>query len=357
MRLLLLCALALLGCESVLSAQTFKLVQLPADVQTGPASIGVQTKEGRIFAGPVTGGLLRLQADAGAWEELPPPSLARFLPDFKDGLALAQGNGGSGLLRAVGDDFTAFFPTVPALRDPAFTTGLSAVLGRDATGTFWASVAPTFGGINGKVVVAHFDPASADWIYDEVPTELTLGSARPAMTSDARFFFRPQESGLWEIDVPNHVLVERVPCTHELFRPSGEGFMQCQEQTYVFAGLNGELFLLNAHRELWRVPARGTAPSLVVKGELPRLATEGRAQAAPLTYVDPKGRVWLGFRWGTNVDGDVSYLYVAEPSKSDKWTFLKKDLPRSIVLLGNANTPLISSVSQNTGLLLFRAAE
>ena len=36
------------------------------------------------------------------------------------------------------------------------------------------------------------------------------------------------------------------------------------------------------------------------------------------TYVDPKGRVWLGFRWGTNVDADLSYLYVAEPAKRDR---------------------------------------
>ena len=358
MRLLLLCALALLGCEPpALSADNFKLVQLPADVQTGPAIAGVQTKEGRIFAAPVTGGLLRLEADAGTWTELPAPSMQRFMRDFKEGLSVAQGTNNTGLFRAVGEGFSAFDPAVPSLGDPAFSAvGWSSVIGRDATGTFWASVAPSFGGIDGKVVVAHVDP-SGDWLYDEVPTMLTLGSARPAMTSDARFFFRPHESGLWEIDVPNHALVERVSCEHELFRPSGGSFVKCQEETWVFAGLGGELFLLNANRELWRIAARGTLPALVVKGELPKLATEGRAVGAPLTYVDPKGRVWLGFRWGTNVDADVSYLYVAEPAKSDKWTFLKKDLPRSIALFGDANTPLISSTSQNTGLLLFRAAE
>ncbi len=348
-RLFVLCALVLLGCETELSAETFKLVPLPADIMTGPARAGVQTKEGRIFAVPLTGGLLRLAADAGVWEELSAPAMTRFLPDFKEGLTLAQGESTSGLFRASDDAFVALEPTVPAP-----TAGFSTVLGRDATGTLWASSTPRFASEDAGVVLAHFD---ADWQYDEVPIPFMQGtvSLRPTMTSDARFFFRPDRSGLWEIDLPNHALVQRVTCEHELFRASSEMFMPCQEDTFLFAGLSGELFLLNANHELWRVPGRGTTPALVVKGTLPKL--EGRIIGAPNTYVDPKGRVWLGFRRGENVDADTSSLYVAEPAKRDMWLFLKGELPRAIALFGDGDAPLISSTSQNTGLLMFRVAD
>ena len=357
LRFHVMCALVLCGCEPVLSAETIKVVQLPADIMTGPARAGVQTKEGRIFATPLTGGFLRL-TDAGVWEELPAPAMQRFFPDFKEGLSIAQGENG-GLFRASGDAFIGFEPAVPALSNPAFaSSGWSAVLGRDATGVLWAAATPTFASVDGGVFLARLDPAAADWQYDEVPITFprqTL-ALRPAMTSDARFFFRPDDSGLWEIDLPNHTLVQRVTCEHELFRPSSAASMPCKEATFVFAGRDGELFLLNPNRELWRIAARGTLPSLVVKGELPKLG-EGQAFGAPLTYVDPKGRVWLGFRWGQNVDADTSSLYVAEPARGDKWTFLKRDLPRTIALFGDANTPLISSTSQSPGLLLFRVEE
>ena len=366
-RLLLPCTLALLGCEPVLSAETFKLVPLPPDLQTGPALTAVQTKEGRIFATPSSGGFLRLAADGGAWEDVPAPAMQRYVPDFKEGLSLGQGANATGLFRASGDAFIGFEPPVPVLGHVAFSNvGWSAPLGRDATGVFWATAAPTFGSLDGRVFVAHLDPAApADWIIEEVPIDSqgqSLPASKPAMTSDARFFFRPYNSGIWEIDLPNHVVVERVKCEHELFRPSHADYVQCQEDTYVFAGRDGELFILNPNRELWRLPARGTTPALAVKGELPKLdkVTEAgfnRYSGTPLTYVDPKGRVWLGFRWGENIGSDTSYLYVAEPAKSDAWTFLKKDLPRNIALFGDGNGPLISSGSQDTGLVMFRVAE
>lgn len=352
-RLLVLCALSSLGCQPDLSAATFKLVPLPPDIMTGPARAGVQTKEGRIFAVPLTGGLLRLPTDGGLWEELPAPAMTRFMPDFKEGLTLAQGENTTGLFRASGEIFTALTPTVPAP-----TAGFPAVLGRDATGQLWASSAPRFATEDAGVVLAHFDSSSGgEWQYDEVPIPFMQGaiSLRPTMTSDARFFFRPDQSGLWEIDLPNHALVQRVTCEHELFRASAQTFMPCQEETFIFAGLGGELFLLNPNHELWRVPARATTPALVVKGTLPKL--EGRLIGAPATYVDPKGRVWLGFRRGENVDADTSSLYVAEPGKRDGWLFLKGELPRAIALFGDAEAPLISSTSQNTGLLMFRVAD
>lgn len=74
-------------------------------------------------------------------------------------------------------------------------------------------------------------------------------------------------------------------------------------------------------------------------------------------YVDPKGRVWLGFRWGENLASDTSYLYVAEPSRRDGWTLLRSDLPRNTSLFGDGTTPLLSSGSLDTGLLVFRVLE
>ena len=356
--------LLLMGCQPLLSADTLKLVQLPADITTGPALAGVQTREGQIFVAPISGGFLRLGADGGAWDDVPAPVMTRFLPDFQEGLSLAQGP--NGLYRDQGERFVAIEPLVPPLSNAAFSNaGWSAVLGRDATGEFWATAAPSFGALDGRVFVAHLDPAAADWLYDELPLTFprqALPAARPAMTSDSRFFFRPIESGIWEIDLPNHVLVERVTCMHELFRPSHADSTQCQEDTYVFAGRDGVLFILNPNRELWRIDARGTTPTLVVKGELPKLdkVTEtgsNRYAGPPQLYVDPKGRVWLAFRWGENVESDTSYLYVAEPAKRDSWTFLTKDLPRNIALFGDGAAPLVSSGSQNTGLLVFRIAE
>ena len=353
-------ALLLLGCEPVLSAQTLKLVPLPPDVQTGPALAGVQTKEGRIFAAPVTGGLLRLTADAGAWDVLPAPVLQRFLPDFKEGLSLALGENDTGLFRASGDHFVGFTPAVPALSDPSFSVvGWNGLIGRDATDVLWASAAPTLGT---SVFLAHLDPGASDWSYDEVPVALlprqAVPAERPVMTSDARFFYRPAMAGLWELDLANHALVERVACDHPLFRASRTNTTPCQDNTLVFAGRGGQLFLFTPNHELWRLDAHGTTPSLVVKGDLPKLeVVVDRNPAEPHAWVDPKNRVWLSFRWGTNVDSDTSWLYVAEPGKHDSWTFLKGDLPRSVLLFGDGPTPLISSASQNTGLLLFRIAE
>jgi hypothetical protein len=97
-----------------------------------------------------------------------------------------------------------------------------------------------------------------------------------------------------------------------------------------------------------------------VKGELPSLektnadGTNRYTPGQPLWYVDPKGRVWLEFRWGNNTGDDVAYLYVAEPAKRDGWTFLSKALPRNSVPFGDGETPLVSNGSQETGLQLFR---
>lgn len=361
---LLVTSFVVLGCEPVLSADTVKLVQLPADLTTGPATAAVQTRTGHIFATPISGGFLRLGADGGAWDELPPPAMLRSLPDFQGIDTLTQGANDT-LFRAEGEGFTAL--DVPPLTHEAFSSvRFFGVLGRDATGTFWAAAAPSFGAIDKRVFVARREvDAPSEWKVDEVPLAnlgQTIAAGTPAMTSDARFFFRPANSGLWEIDLANHAVVERVSCDHELFRASGPDYTACQEDTVVFAGRGGELFLLTPNRELWRIAARQTLPELAVKGELPKLdkVTEtgaNRYGSIPDTYVDPKGRVWISFRWGENDPTDTSYLYVAEPAKRQSWTFLTRDLPRNMALFGEGPTPLISSGSQDTGLLLFRIVE
>jgi hypothetical protein len=362
-----LTALPLWGCGPELSAASVVLAQLPADPTRGPATSAVQTSEGWVFVQPSSGGFLRLAADGGAWEPVAGPAMTRFLPDLKEGLTLSPGAGATGLFRASGGTFVGFEPPVPVLAlAPFASAGWAAVLGRDGQGTFWASTA-SFDGAEGRAHLARLEPSSpTEWKLDEfrlTSARQTLPASRPAMTSDGRFFFRPLESGVWELDRDTLALVERVPCSHELFRPSHSDYAPCQEDTLVFAGRQGELFILNPSFELWRLPAGGTSPVLVVKGERPGLERVTEAgfnrysPGGPQVYVDPKGRVWLGFRWGENLASDTSYLYVAEPSRRDGWTLLRSDLPRNTSLFGDGTTPLLSSGSLDTGLLVFRVLE
>lgn len=352
--LAVLSSCVLLACPPPLGKDSVKVVKLAADVQEGPATVAVQTKDGAFFAAPSNGGFLTLSsADAGMWESASGPAMKRFVRDFKDQSTLGEGVMNAGLFSGSQSGFTAVSPAVPGLTHMAFAPSapFSAVRGRDATGTWWASSAPSFGGFSGKQFLAHFDVGAADWVVEEVPLAdmgQAVPAASPAMTSDARFFFRPDMSGVWEVDVPNHVMAERVPCSAELFHGA------CDKPVFVFGGLGGELFIFNDARELWRIGSRETLATLVVKGALPSLPGEGARVGAPSFYADPKGRVWLAFRHGTNVNADVSYLYVAEPAKSDAWTFISSELPRAVVLLGDGDAPLISSTSQDTGLLLYR---
>ena len=354
--------LVLFGCDPVLSKDTFKLVPLPADLQEGPATAAVLTKQGHVFAAPISGGFLHL-ADAG-WEPSS-PALGRFVRDFKSNDTFGFPTSGTQtLFVADGGAFTQVEPPVVPPNHPAFTSaGLSSLRGSDATGTWWASSAPSFGGFSNTQFLAHLDPGAADWVLEQIPLAnpaQTIPASSPAMTSDARFFFRPANSGVWEVDVANKMMVERVTCEHELFDATSPDDKDCQEDTFVFAGLAGELFILNPKRELWRIGARETIPKLVVKGELPSLektnadGTNRYTPGQPLWYVDPKGRVWLEFRWGNNTGDDVAYLYVAEPAKRDGWTFLSKALPRNTLPFGDGETPLLSNGSQETGLQLFR---
>ncbi|MFT3713838.1 MAG: hypothetical protein QM817_39770 [Archangium sp.] len=352
-RALVVALVVLTACPPPLGKDSIKVVKLPADVQEGPASVAALTKDGVVFAAPSNGGFLMLTPDAGAWQPAGGTEMKRFLRDFKDGSTLAEGANDTGLFSGNKSGFVAVSPVVPALTHAAFSANppFASVRVRDAQGVWWASSAASFGGFSGKQFLAHFDVGATDWTVEEIPLAdggQAVPAANPAMTSDARFFFRQDRSGVWEVDLPNHVMVERVPCTEALFAAG------CDRQAFVFAGLAGETFIFNDARELWRIGSRETLAKLVVKGDLPSLPSEGMRVGAPSFYVDPKGRVWLAFRHGTNVNGDVSYLYVADPAVKDAWIFVSAELPRAVVLLGDGNAPLISSTSQDTGLLLYR---
>lgn len=41
--------------------------------------------------------------------------------------------------------------------------------------------------------------------------------------------------------------------------------------------------------------------------------------------------------------------YVVDPARSDTWTFLRSDLPRNLVMFGDADTPLLVSGTLETG--------
>jgi hypothetical protein len=352
-RALLVVVVVFAACPPPLGKDSIKVVKLPADVQEGPAAVAALTKDGVVFAAPSNGGFLKLAPDAGAWEPAGGTDMKRFLRDFKDGSTLAEGANDTGLFSGSKNGFVAVSPAVPGLTHMAFSASppFASVRVRDAQGAWWASSAPSFGGFSGKQFLAHFDVGASDWAVEEIPLAdggQAVPAANPAMTSDARFFFRQDRSGVWEVDVANHVMVERVGCSDAVFAAG------CDKAAFVFAGNAGETFVFNDAHELWRIGSRETIAKLVVKGALPSLPSEGMRVGSPSFYVDPKGRVWLAFRWGTNVNGDVSYLYVADPATKDAWIFVSNELPRAVVLLGDGNGPLISSTSQDTGLLLYR---
>lgn len=357
-RLMLLVSLLVWSCEPALSPDTLKLVTLPADFQTGPATDAVQTKDGRVYALPIEGGMLRLASDGGAWDVLPAPTMRRFLHDFQANETLAISGASPDVYREVDGGFVPLIENMPQL-----TVDNAYLRGRDATGTLWATTVPT-AGMSTHLSVWRLEAADPSaWKFDLVPLA-DLGQTIPAtnstLTSDGRLFFRPYNSGVWEVDRANAVMVERVKCDHELFRASHPDYRACQEDTYLYAGLNGELFILNPNHELWRIPPSSTTPVLVVKGELPKLevknpnGTNRYAPGGPRVYVDPKGRVWLCFTWGNNDSDDTSYLYVVDPAKEDAWTYLIDALPRNLVLFGNGELPLISSQDSATGLKLWR---
>jgi hypothetical protein len=364
--LLLLAALA--ACGPTLTSERVKVEPLPADVQTGLATFAVRTPSGSTFVAPNTGGFLRLAADGASWEALSDRPMVRGYPDFKDGLSLALGDANTGIFRAEGDHFVGFEPPVPVLSHEAYSNvGWSALRGRDANGVFWATAAPTFGTLDGRLVVAHLDPAApTEWVYEEVPLagpRQTIPASAATLTRDGRLFFRVTEGGVWAVDLAAKQVTEVVGCDHELFRPSHPDYPQCKEDTLLAAGPKGELFILNPNREVWRLLPGETSPTLVVKAGLEELVVQDAdgynnySPGGPQLYVDPKGRLWLVFTWGNNSEADTSYLYAVDPASDDTWNFIRGDLPRGLRPFGDGDTPLLSSLIVRSGLLLFRVLE
>ncbi|MFO0599679.1 MAG: hypothetical protein U0228_30510 [Myxococcaceae bacterium] len=348
-RLPLLALGFLTACGPVVNKDTVVLEKLPADVQTGQATQAVLTSEGNVFGVPASGGFVELKPDAGAWEEVSGPAMKRFVVNFKDTQTLAEGQSSApGLFVAKGHGFVAVEPAVPALTHAAFqNASWSTVKGRDAQGTWWSVSPPSFGQFDGKQSVAHFDVGASDWVVDEVPLAdpaHTTFAAAPVMTSDARFFFRPTKFGLFEIDLANHQMVERVPCSAELFNGACDA-----ATTFLFAGRDGVLFIFSAAHELWRIGSRETTATRVVKGALPSLPGDAGPLATPSFYVDPAGRVWLAF-----TSGAASFLYEAEPKARDSWTFISSTLPAALTLFGDGPLPILSNEASSAGLLVYR---
>ncbi len=358
-RALVLSALVLAGCGP--DAAGIPVVKLPVDAARPVAALAVQSRDGRVHASLFDGSWVRLTADGSVWEAAPGPAVKGLLLDHQQGLTLALGADGS-WLRAAAGAYAPLEPPVPPL--PASFEGQRAVLGRDAQGRLWATAAATSGTAAGGLALHRLEPdAGSAWQVERVPLAIvrhTIPAASPALTAAGRLFYRPLESGLWEVDRAGGAVVERVPCSHPLFRPSHPDYVACQEDWLLAAGRGGELFVLTPGHELWRLPPGSTTPQLAVQGALPGLEVQnelGFNRYAPggyQLYVDPRDRVWLLFRWGDNVPDDVSYLYLADPAHGDGWALVRKDLPRNLRLSGDGPGPLLFSGSPEDGLLVFR---
>jgi hypothetical protein len=355
----LVSAMALLGCG--VDGGSVRVTQLPADLARPVAASALQTRDGQVYVSLLDGAWLRLTADGAAWEAALPPAVRSLVADHQQGQTLGLGTDGT-WLRAGAAGFAALEPGVPSL--PATFAGNRSVLGRDARGSMWAIGQAVGSTAFGDLALHRLDPdAGTTWQLERFPIHIgrhIFPATSPAMTSEGRFFYRPLESGLWEVDRAGRALVERVPCTHPLFRASHPDYLDCQEDTVVFAGRHGQLLLLNPNHELWRLAPGSSTPALVVKGALPQLVLTDEAgfnfysPGGYRVYVDPQDRVWLLFRWGDNDPGDTSYLYVADPARGDGWSFVRSDLPRNLLIFGDGPGPLLTGGSPEDHLLVFR---
>lgn len=350
MRLAVLCCFALISCSPV-SPDRFRFVELPQSFELGVAGMSIQTTTGDVYVSTIRGSWLRMKKGATAWENLGQPGLSRTAPDFQQGKALGLLSNNTGVAVETATGFMLLDPPVNAP-----PTG--ALLGRDTSGVFWSTSSSAT-----HVLLSKWDAASTTWTTENLAYDLLPAGTETALTGTGSVFMRPANKGLFEADREDKRLVERVPCTHAMFRPSHPDFRACQQDSTLVGDVDAVL-IATANHEVWRVSPGASEPVLVVKGDLqgvtlPVDANGNSIVGIPQVHLDSKRRVWLIYRFGLNVGSDVSELHVADLSGAPPatWQRLRGNLERNMRLFGVGPTPVLSTGSEDQGLRVVRIEE
>lgn len=344
-----LLALGLISCSPV-APERFRFTQLPQSLELGVASFSLQTTSGDVYVSTFMGKWLRLKKGATTWEVVTEPGLTSVVADFQQGKAL-------GLSTTMGG-YAIETTTGFALLDPPVNVPPGTPLGRDKDGTLWAMNASAT-----HVLLSKWDPGARVWTTENLTYPVLPAGTPTGFTSTGRLFLRPHDKGLFEADRDTKTVVERVPCTHPMFRPSHPDSRACQEDTTLLGDLDGSLLIATPNREVWRLPARATEPVLVVKSELSGITRpdpEGLSFIGiPQVHLDAKRRLWLVYRWGLNTSTDVVHLHVADATAAQPvtWVKLRDDLERNMRAYGVGPTPVLSTGSLDQGLNVIRIDE
>lgn len=343
-------SMLLISCSPV-SPDRFRFVELPQRLELGAAGMSIQTTAQDVYVSTIRGSWLRMKKGATAWEQLGPPGLSRTAIDFQQGKALGLLSNNTGVALESPMGFVLLDPPVNA--PPS-----GVLLGRDKNGLFW-SIAPS----PTHVLLSKWDAASSTWTTENLASDLLPAGTETALTGTGSVFFRPANKGLFEADRDAKRIVERVPCTHPMFRPSHPDFRACQQDT-TLVGDGDSVLVSTANHEVWRFGSGASEPVLVVKGDLqgvtlPVDANGNSIVGVPQVHLDSKRRLWLIYRFGTNVGSDVSELHVADVSgaQPSTWQRLRGDLERNMRLFGVGPTPVLSTGSEDQGLRVIRVDE
>lgn len=342
--------IVLISCSPV-SPDRFRFVELPQSFELGVAGMSIQTTTQDVYVSTIRGSWLRMKKGGTAWENLGPPGLSRTTPDFQQGRALGLLSNNSGVAVETATGFTLLDPPVNA--PPSGT-----LLGRDTSGGFWSMTSSAT-----HVLLAKWDAASTAWTTENLAYDQLPAGTETALTGAADLFVRPANKGLFVADRDGKKMVERVPCTHPMFRASHPDFRACQQDSTLVGDVDSVL-VATANHEVWRVNAGASEPVLVVKGDLqgvtlPIDANGNSIVGVPQVHLDSKRRLWLIYRFGLNVGSDVSELHVADLGGAPPatWQRLRGDLERNMRLFGVGATPVLSTGSEDQGLRVIRIEE
>lgn len=345
-----LCSFVLISCSPV-SPDRFRFVELPQSFELGVAGMSIQTTTQDIYVSSIRGSWLRMKKGGTAWENLGPPGLSRTAIDFQQGKALGLLSNNTGVAIEAPTGFTLLDP--PVNPPPA-----GSLLGRDKNGVFWSTASsPT------HVLLSKWDPASTTWTTENLAYDLLPAGTETVLTGTGSVFVRPANKGLFEADRDGKRMLERVPCTHTMFRASHADFRACQQDS-TLVGDADSVLIATANHEVWRFSSGASEPVLVVKGDLqgvtlPVDANGNSIVGIPQVHLDSKRRLWLIYRFGLNVGTDVAELHVADVSgtQPSTWQRLRGDLERNMRLFGVGPTPVLSTGSEDQGLRVIRIDE
>jgi hypothetical protein len=331
------------------SSDSVELTSLGAD----PASEGFVTSDGHLFAVSLSGALTHLPPGATTWAKRN-EGRTRIIENFADKATLATNALGVSEVKA------GVFVQMP-VPPPPVNGDYATIRIQDISRRLWSLTAANVDATKNTVIAAVFTPGATTWEVTGVPVPLNHTVFVSAITADGRAFYRPRNLGVWELDLKTKTVIERIPCTHPIFRPSHPDYVACQEDLFLVGGRNNELLALNANMELWRIPQASVTPELVVAGTNAQVqeknAIDGTNKykiGVRAPYVSPSGKLWLVFRFGNNDGDDTSYLFTASSIPGSSWKLLSKSLPRNSILLGQGEVPLLLNGSPDEGAGIFR---